>query len=67
MTKKSESKPLSFDEWCYQSNVEGKYVRYYEEYGDSMSLLSVYKEYHYQCYLERFEKTPTGYFVDIWE
>ena len=48
--------PLPFDEWCYDSNIEEKYRRFHDEYGDAAALLSEYKEYHYNEYLEEFKK-----------
>ena len=48
--------PLSFEEWCYDSDIEEKYQQFHDEYGDAACLLSEYKEYHYNEYLEQFNK-----------
>lgn len=48
-------KPLTFSEWCYESDVENHYERFHGEYGDLAGLLSDYKQYHYNEYLERFK------------
>jgi hypothetical protein len=50
--------PLSFTAWCYETDIEGKYKNFHDEYGDAAALLSDYKEYHYQNYLERLKKNP---------
>ena len=43
--------PLSFYEWCEESNIEQKYQQFHDEYGDSAGFLSDYKEVHYNEYL----------------
>ena len=48
--------PLSFNQWCEQSNVEDKYNNFHDEYGDAACLLSDYKQYHYDQYLSNFKK-----------
>lgn len=57
LLKKMESpkpEPMSFDEWCYDTNIEDKYEVFHGEYGDAACMLSDYKKYHYQEYLENF-------------
>lgn len=47
---------MTFDEWCYESDIEAKWQALQDEYGDSVALLSEYKEYHYQEYVLTFRK-----------
>ena len=47
--------PLTFTEWCNQSAVECHYNSFHGEYGNLAGLLSDYKQYHYDEYLERFK------------
>jgi hypothetical protein len=49
------TEPLTFNEWCSEADIEREYERFHDEYGDAAALLSDYKEYHYQAYLERFK------------
>lgn len=48
------NEPLSFSEWCNEVEIEAQYQRFHDEYGDAACLLSQYKEFHYQEYLESF-------------
>lgn len=50
---KSILEPLTFSEWCDQSNIESHYNSFHGEYGDLAGLLCDYKEYHYNYYLEQ--------------
>jgi hypothetical protein len=47
---------LSFEDWCSEEDIEEKYERFYDEYGDSACSLWEYKERHYQEYVENFKK-----------
>lgn len=48
--------PLTFSQWCHESDVEREYQRLCDEMGDLATLLSSYKDYHYSEYLVRFKK-----------
>ncbi len=51
---------MSFEEWCYRTDIESQWQAFHDEYGDSACLLSDYKEYHYQQYVLTFRKeNPT--------
>lgn len=50
-----KNKPLSFDQWCWEVDIESKYEAFHDEYGDAACLLSEYKEKHYQDYLNNFK------------
>lgn len=50
-----KNKPLSFDQWCWEVDIESKYEAFRNEYGDAACLLSEYKERHYQDYLNNFK------------
>ena len=47
---------MTFDEWCYESNIETKWQTLHDEYGDAAPLLSEFKEYHYREYVLTFSK-----------
>ena len=49
------NKPLSFEQWCYDVDIESQYKAFHDEYGDLAALLSDYKQHHYEEYLENFE------------
>jgi hypothetical protein len=49
------NKPLSFQQWCYEVDIESQYEAFHDEYGDAAGLLSQYKEYHYEVYLQSFK------------
>jgi hypothetical protein len=56
------NKPLSFEQWCYEVDIESKYEAFHDEYGDAACLLSMYKQAHYEEYLEEFRNmNPTIY------
>lgn len=62
VTKASNMKqPLTFFEWCSESDVEEKYQTFHDEYGDAAALLSDYKQYHYEEYLADFKRDNTPY------
>ena len=46
--------PLSFETWCYENNIEDMWHALKSEYGDSVPLLSAYKEFEYSLYLQSF-------------
>jgi hypothetical protein len=46
---------LSFEDWCGQEDIEEKYERFHDEYGDLACSLWEYKERHYQEYVEKFK------------
>ena len=48
--------PLSFSEWCYETDIEAKYEAFHDEYGDLAASLPEYKECHYQEYIEGFKQ-----------
>jgi len=52
--------PLPFEEWCCDTDIEGKYQRFHDEYGDAACLLSEYKRHHYEEYLAGFPTTIEG-------
>lgn len=45
--------PLSFSEWCYETDIEDRYRQFHDEYGDSACSLSEYKDWMYKEYLEK--------------
>ncbi len=47
---------MTFEEWCYETDIESKYQALHDEYGDAACLLSEYKDYHYQEYVLTFRK-----------
>jgi hypothetical protein len=49
------NEPLSFEQWCYDVDIESKYESFHDEYGDVACLLSEYKEKHYEVYLQGFK------------
>ena len=62
VTKAANMKqPLTFSEWCSESDVEEKYQTFHDEYGDAAPLLSDYKQYHYEEYLAVFKRDNTPY------
>ena len=62
VTKAANMKqPLTFSEWCSESDVEEKYQTFHDEYGDAAPLLSEYKQYHYEVYLADFKRDNTPY------
>jgi hypothetical protein len=50
-----KDKPLSFEQWCSDVDIESQYEAFHDEYGDAAALLCEYKQYHYEEYLESFE------------
>ena len=50
-----KDKPLSFEEWCHEVDIESQYKALHDEYGYATALLSDYKQHHYEEYLENFE------------
>ena len=50
-----KDKPLSFEEWCYEVDIESQYKALHDEYGYATALLSDYKQHHYEEYLQSFE------------
>lgn len=48
--------PLSFEQWCYDVDIEAQYQALYDEYGDAAAPLWSYKQYHYLAYLEEFKR-----------
>jgi len=63
MQKNTIVEPLTFDQWRYESDIESKYNSFHDEYGDLAGLLSDYKEYHYNEYLERVKRD--GKYADL--
>ena len=62
VTKAANMKqPLTFSEWCSESDVEEKYQTFHDEYGDAAPLLSEYKQYHYEEYQADFKRDNTPY------
>jgi len=50
-----KDKPLSFEQWCHEVDIESQYEALHDEYGDLTALLSDYKQLHYEEYLQSFE------------
>ena len=50
-----KDKPLSFEQWCSDVDIESQYEAFHDEYGDAAALLCEYKQYHYEEYLQSFE------------
>ena len=53
---KPKNLPRNFETWCEDENIESQHESLCQEYGDSASLLSDYKQYHYENYLRKLEK-----------
>lgn len=53
--KEDKPKPLSFEQWCSDVDIESQYEAFHDEYGDAAALLCEYKQYHYEEYLESFK------------
>lgn len=53
-----EDEPLSFEEWRCVVNIEAKYEKFYDEYGDSAGAQWDYEKYHYDQYVTEFNKYP---------
>jgi hypothetical protein len=47
---------LTFDQWCYESDVETEWQTLHDEYGDALPLLSEYKNQKYGEYVLTFSK-----------
>jgi hypothetical protein len=48
--------PLTFEEWCSDTDIEAKYEAFHDEYGDAAAPLWEYKQVHYEEYLADFER-----------
>jgi len=67
MQKNTIVEPLTFDQWRYESDIESKYNSFHDEYGDLAGLLSDYKEYHYNEYLERVKRDGKYADLFVWQ
>ena len=47
--------PLSFYDWCCDTNIEEQYKLFHDEYGDLAGSMTEYKDRHYEEYLENFK------------
>lgn len=55
------NKPLSFEQWCSDVDIESQYEAFHDEYGDAACLLPMYKQAHYEEYLEEFRNMNPTY------